>query len=156
MGFNLVTQHATIYDAGSEEFTGTTLAGIGQSVVGVFRNLEKTANRFVAVRSIKTCQNELLAAFQKLTSSSPPSQQQQGEGWTIEHSTAQHLLEEGRRKHAQGNSAWRLDLLVYQLYAPGEARCVVGGEDNADSKLLGIEQESAEEVVRKALARAQG
>jgi hypothetical protein len=150
MGFNLATRHATIFDAGTEEFTGTTLAGIGQSVVGVFRNLEKTANRFVAVRSIKTCQNELLAAFQK-----QGEEEGEGKGWTIGHSTVQHLLEEGRRKHAQGNGAWRLDLLVYQLYAPGEARCVVGGDDNADSKILGIEQESAEEVVRKALARSQ-
>ncbi|KAI0394678.1 NmrA-like family protein [Xylariaceae sp. FL0594] len=149
MGFDIPARRATIYDAGTEAFTGTTLAGIGQSVVGVLRNPAETANRFVQVRSIKTCQNELLAAFKKLTT--------EEDEWTITHSTAHQLLVDGCRKHAQGDGGWVLDLLVYQMYAPGEARCVVGSSDEedglADSRVLGIAQESAEEVVRKALDR---
>ncbi|KAK5634404.1 hypothetical protein RRF57_010117 [Xylaria bambusicola] len=145
MGFNIAERHATIFDAGTEEFTGTTLEGIGQSVVGVLQHPAETANRFVKVRSIQTCQNKLLAAFQKATK----GQQRQ---WEIERSTAQRTLEEGRGKHAQGLGGWILDLLVYQLYAPGEARCVIAGAE--DSLLLGIKQESADEVVEKALRRA--
>lgn len=144
MGFNIAERRATIYDAGTEEFTGTTLEGIGQSVVGVLQYPAETANRFVKVRSIKTCQNELLAAFQKVT-------QEQQRQWEIERSTAQQTLEEGRSKHTQGLGGWILDLLVYQLYAPGEARCVVAAE--IDNALLGIRQESADEVVEKALSR---
>ncbi|KAJ3560506.1 hypothetical protein NPX13_g9279 [Xylaria arbuscula] len=144
MGFNITERRAIIHDTGTEEFTGTTLEGIGQSVVGVLQHPAETANRFVKVRSIKTCQNELLAAFQKAT--------QEGQRqWEIDRSTAQHMLEEGRGKHAQGQGGWLLDLLVYQLYAPGEARCVVKAEE--DNAILGIRQESADEVVEKALRR---
>ncbi|KAI3326748.1 NAD(P)-binding protein [Xylariaceae sp. AK1471] len=155
MGFNLATHHATIYDAGTEEFTGTTLSGIGQSVVGVFSHLAETANRFVKVRSIQTCQNELLAAFQKAAATST-STGTGGKEWEVEHSAVKQLLEEGRRKHAQGVRGWVLDLLVFQLYAPGEARCVVTkgekGEEQNDGPLLGVREESVDEVVGKALS----
>ncbi|KAI0972220.1 NmrA-like family protein [Xylaria arbuscula] len=146
MGFNVSERRATIYDAGTEEFTGTTLEGIGQSVVGVLQHPAETANRFVKARSIQTSQNELLAAFQKAT-----KDQRQ---WEIERSTAQQTLEDGRGKHAQGIGGWILDLLVFQLYAPGEARCIVASREDSDSPLLGIREESADEVVEKALSRA--
>ncbi|KAI1274084.1 NmrA-like family protein [Xylaria sp. FL0933] len=147
MGFNIAERRAIIYDDGTEEFTGTTLEGIGQSVVGVLQHPAETANRFVKARSIQTSQNELLAAFQRAAE----GQQRQ---WEIERSTAQQALEEGRAKHAQGTAGWILDLLVFQLYAPGEARCIVASKEDSDSPLLGIREESADEIVEKALARA--
>ncbi|KAI1737620.1 NmrA-like family protein [Xylaria scruposa] len=145
MGFNVAERRATIYDAGTEEFTGTTLEGIGQSVVGVLQRPAETANRFVKVRSIQVSQNALFEAFQKATKE---------EKWEVERSTTQKLLEEGRKKHAQGLNAWRLDLLVFQLYAPGEARCIVASRDDSDNLLLGVREESVDEIVEKALSRA--
>lgn len=148
MGFNIAERRATIYDAGTEEFTGTTLEGIGQSVVGVLQNPAETANRFVKVRSIQTSQNALLAAFQRKAA------EQQQPQWEIERSTAQQTLADGRKKHAEGTGGWILDLLVYQLYAPGEARCIVASREDADSPLLGVREETADEVVEKALSRS--
>ncbi|KAI0445385.1 NmrA-like family protein [Xylaria telfairii] len=145
MGFRVAERRATIYDAGTEEFTGTTLEGIGQSVVGVLQHPGETANRFVKVRSIQTSQNELLAAFQRATKE---------EKWEVERSTAQQTLEDGREKHAQGIGGWVLDLLVFQLYAPGEARCIVASREASDNPLLGVREESVDEVVEKALSRA--
>ncbi|KAI0142223.1 NmrA-like family protein [Xylariaceae sp. FL1272] len=141
MGFNVNTQTATIFDDGAEEFTGTTLEGIAQSVVGVLSHPAATKNRFVKVRSIQVSQNTLLAAFQSVS----------GKEWTVERSTAKEVLEEGRRKHQQGLGGWILDLLVFQLFSPGEKRCIVASLDGSDNKLLGVRGESAEEVVRKAL-----
>ncbi|KAI1113961.1 NmrA-like family protein [Nemania sp. NC0429] len=152
MGFNIAERRATIYDAGTEEFTGTTLEGIGQSVVGVLRRPAETANRFVKVRSIQTSQNALLAAFQRQTAAGQGQGQGQGQ-WEIEHSTAQQSLERGRKKLAGGKGGWILDLLVYQLYAPGEARCIVASREDADSSLLGVREETVDEVVGKALSR---
>ncbi|KAI0543683.1 NmrA-like family protein [Xylaria curta] len=146
MGFNVSERRATIYDAGTEEFTGTTLEGIGQSVVGVLQHPTETANRFVKVRSIQVSQNALLAAFQKKAT--------EEEKWEVERSTAQQTLEDGRKKHAQGLNGWVLDLLVFQLYAPGEARCIVASRDDSDNLLLGVREESVDEVVEKALSRA--
>jgi ribosomal protein L12E/L44/L45/RPP1/RPP2 len=173
MGFNIAERHATIYDAGTEEFTGTTLEGIGQSVVGVLSHPAETANRFVKVRSIQTSQNELLEAFEKVTttttsatttnnnSTTNTAEEKEGEKeekeegdkkWQVSHSTAQQLLVDGRKKHAEGGGrGWVLDLLVFQLYAPDEARCVVASSrEESDSPLLGVREESADEVVEKA------
>ncbi|KAI0479679.1 NmrA-like family protein [Xylaria cf. heliscus] len=147
MGFNIAERRATIYDAGTEEFSGTTLEGIGQSVVGVLQHPGETANRFVKVRSILTSQKALLAAFERAT-------KKEEKRWEVESSTAQQTLEDGRDKHARGVGGWVLDLLVFQLYAPGEARCVVGDEGDLDSPLLGVREESVDEVVEKALSRA--
>ncbi|KAI8629978.1 NmrA-like family protein [Xylariaceae sp. FL1651] len=143
MGFNIASRRATIYDAGTEEFTGTTLAGIGQSVVGVLRRPGETANRFVRVRSIQVSQNTLLEAFQRATG---------GAEWEVERASAAQVLEDGRKKHREGAGGWVLDLLVYQLYAPGEARCVVAASrEESDAPILGVEEETADEVVEKAL-----
>ncbi|RWA04513.1 hypothetical protein EKO27_g10597 [Xylaria grammica] len=115
----------------------------------------ETANRFVKVLSIQTSQNKLLAAFERATTAEGEGGERKEEKqWEIERSTAQRALEEGRVKHAQGLGAWRLDLLVFQLYAPGEARCIVASRADSDSALLGVREESAYEVVEKALARA--
>ncbi|PKS09328.1 hypothetical protein jhhlp_003942 [Lomentospora prolificans] len=142
MGFNIATRTAIIYDDGNEAFTGTTLQGIGQSVVGVLQHPEETANRFVRVLSIKTTQNQLLAAFKEAT----------GTEWEVQRSTTAALLESGRKKKAQGSGGWVLDLVVAQLLEQGEARCVVAPSwEESDSGLLGVGHETAHGIVAKAL-----
>ncbi|KAL1301938.1 hypothetical protein AAFC00_002397 [Neodothiora populina] len=142
MGFGVATCSAIIYDDGTEQFTGTTLAGIGQAVVGVLNNPEHTANRFVKVRSIQTCQNELLNAFQIAT----------GRRWTIQYSTTKNLLESGRDKLHHGDRGWVLELAVAQLFDAGKARCVVApSREESDADLLGIVEETAQDVVSRIL-----
>lgn len=142
MGFDTTTHTATIYDSGTELFTGTTLAGIGQAVVGVLQHPEETANRFVKVLSIKTCQNELLRAFETVSE----------RAWTVHRATTAALLERGRAKHRAGDKGWVLDLVVAQLYEEGEGRCVVAdGWEASDGGVLGVREEDEEGVVRKAL-----
>lgn len=142
MGFNIASNTAIIYDSGTEHFTGTTLHGIGQSVAGVLQNPAETANRFVMVRSIKTCQNEILEAFESAT----------GKKWAVRRSTTKELFEEGRRKKAEGDRGWVLDLVVGQLFDVGVGRCVLAGErGESDSGLLGVGEETVGGVVAKAL-----
>lgn len=142
MGFDIANFSAIIYDKGEEHFTGTTLEGIAQSVVGVLQHPEETANRFVKVLSIKTCQNELLQAFQHVT----------GREWDVRRSTTRALKESGRAKHQAGDKAWILDLVVAQLLDEGQARNVVASSrEESDSELLGVAVETAEQVVAKAL-----
>lgn len=145
MGFNVNEHSATIYDNGEEDFTGTTLKGIAQSVVGVLTHPEETRNRFVKVRSIKTCQNKLLRAFQHVA----------GKQWVVQKSTTKALMETGRKKRADGSSGWILDLVVAQLYDEGEARCVVAPRrSESDADLLGVAAETEEQVAIKALGLA--
>ncbi|KAB5554506.1 NmrA-like family protein [Coniochaeta sp. 2T2.1] len=142
MGFNLPARSAIIYDSGTEYFSGTTLEGIGQSVVGVLQRPEETKNRFVRVMSIKTSQNELLAAFEEVT----------GQKWEIRRDGTERLLESGRSKYREGQPGWVLELVVTQLFQEEEGRGrVADGREETDSELLGVREEGPEEVVRKAL-----
>lgn len=143
MGFDITNSSVVIYDKGEENFTGTTLEGIGQSVVGVLQYPEETANRFVKVLSIKTCQKDLLRAFEKVT----------GKTWKVEQSTTDAVLERGRKGRNEGHKGWVLDLVVAQLYDDGEARCVVAPtREQSDDELLGVVLEDIEQIVSKAVA----
>ncbi|OTA64099.1 NAD(P)-binding protein [Hypoxylon sp. EC38] len=141
MGFDVQKRSVIIYDDGTEEFTGTTLEGIGQAVVGVLKHPEETANRFVKARSIQTCQNQLLDAFQRVS----------GQSWEVRCGSTKELLESGRKKHQAGLGGWVLELVVYQLFAPGEARCIVASKEESDAELLEMKDESPEDIAQKVL-----
>ncbi|KAF7178044.1 hypothetical protein CNMCM7691_006702 [Aspergillus felis] len=143
MGFDVARCSAIIYDSGTERFTGTTLDGIGQSVVGVLQHSDETANRFVKAQSIITCQNELLEAFQSAT----------GKQWEVQQASTHALMENGKRKFQEGVSGWILDLAVTQLFDEGQSRCLLAqSREESDADLLGIAQESPAQVAAKALA----
>ncbi|OIW23591.1 NAD(P)-binding protein [Coniochaeta ligniaria NRRL 30616] len=142
MGFDVVKREAVIYDSGTEEFSGTTLEGIGQAVVGVLSHPEETRNRFVRVMSVKTCQNELLEAFEGVT----------GVKWEVRRDTTGRLLESGREKNREGRPGWVLELVVTQLFQEGEGRGLVARtREETDSDLLGVREESVRDVAIKAL-----
>lgn len=145
MGFDVKKNVAVIYDKGTEEFTGTTLEGIGQSVVGVLQHLDETANRFVTVMSIRTSQNTLLEAFKAATDGP----------WEVQRSTTKALKESGIRKMEAKTGGWTLDLAVVQLLEEGEARCLVAPSwAESDSGLLGVRELTPDEVVAKVLQKA--
>ncbi|KAI0178859.1 NAD(P)-binding protein [Hypoxylon sp. FL1284] len=142
MGFDARNHNAIVYDDGTEEFTGTTLEGIGQAVVGILKHPDETKNRFVKARSIQTCQKHLLHAFQQAT----------GKTWNVRRSSSKDLLESGRKKHQEGIGGWVLELVIFQLYDPGEARCIVASKEDSDVELLEMTEETPESVVKKVLS----
>lgn len=144
MGFHVEGRQAIIYDEGTERFTGTTLEGIGQAVVGVLQHSDKTVNRFVKVMSILTCQNELLEAFQSATESE----------WEVQRWSSQALKKSGQTKFQAGIRGWVLEMVVAQLFDQGEARCLVAPSRGvSDSDMLGVPEESPLEVVKKVMKR---
>jgi hypothetical protein len=145
MGFDFAHRSAIIYDQGSKPFTGVTLAGIGQSIVGILQNPDETANRHLRVQSIQTCQNDILTAFETAT----------GEAWKVERSTSVELLARGRAKKENGEGGWILDLVVGQLYEEETANSVVVGKEESDNDLLGVVEENLMDVVKEILADVQ-
>lgn len=142
MGFDVKTHRAIIYDSGTDRFTGTTLSGIGQAVVGTLLNPSATVNRFLAVQSICTNQNELLSAFEKATCKK----------WEVERQTTEALIESGKEDFKTGAGMWRLKLAVATLYDVGESRGMVAKtREDSDAELLGVKEESADEIVAKLL-----
>lgn len=142
MGFDVSTNTAIIYDAGTETFTGTTIQGITQAVIGVFQHPDETANRVVKVRSVQTCQQELLTAFREATP---------GKEWKVRHETVANLIKRGRAKREEG-LPWHLDLAVAQLYEEGKARSVLVSKEDSDNDVVGIRDETVAEIVAKVLS----
>ncbi|KAH8657986.1 hypothetical protein BX600DRAFT_468487 [Xylariales sp. PMI_506] len=58
---NLAESSPALFDGGDVPFNATTLASVGDAVVGILTHLEETKNRAVRVRDIETTQNKLLA-----------------------------------------------------------------------------------------------
>ncbi|KAI1465459.1 uncharacterized protein F4812DRAFT_124472 [Daldinia caldariorum] len=139
MGFDVRNRRAIIYDKGTEEFTGTTLEGIGQAIAGTLKNPVKTANLFLKVRSIQTSQNLLLDAFQMVT----------GGPWDVRYNTSKGRFRLSQEMFKAGVNGWILDLLVYCLYTPGEPCCIISPRDESDSDLVRVREESALEVASK-------
>ncbi|KAL8285626.1 hypothetical protein RB597_002610 [Gaeumannomyces tritici] len=156
MGFDVPAKTATLYDGGARQFTGTTLEGIGRAVAGVLRRPDATANRHVRVRSAQTCQRELLAAFRAATATVTADDRE----WEVREASAAAVLERGRAKRRDGVPGWTLDLAVAQLYMEeseeeeeegARRRCFVASREESDNELLGVREESVNEIVAKAL-----
>jgi hypothetical protein len=142
MGFDVENHQAIIYDSGTEKFTGTTLSGIGQAVVGTLRNPSVTANRVLAVQSICTNQNELLSALETAT----------GKQWRVERQTTEELIRSGKEDYSNEVGMWRLKLAVATLYDVGQSRGMVAKtREESDADILGVEEESARAIVAKLL-----
>lgn len=142
IGFDIRNRSALIYDSGTEPFTAVTLDGLGQAVVGVLQNPAEAANRFVKVRSVQTCQNEILGAFERAT----------GCKWSVQQLTTRELHEAGKRKKEGGDMAWVADLVAMQMYEAGAGRSLVASSwEESDGPLLGVVEETVDQVVEKAM-----
>ncbi|THZ93226.1 NAD(P)-binding protein [Aureobasidium pullulans] len=121
MGFDISKHEAIIYDQGKERFT---------------------VNRFLKVQSIQTCQNELLDAFERIT----------GEKWKVARLTSKELIEKGKEENKACVGGWVLKLAVSHLYDVGQGRGMVApSRKESDAELLGVKEESAEDIVAKLL-----
>lgn len=65
---DLTSPTPEIYDGGNRKFSTTTLAGVGQAIAGVLKNLDATRNKAVFVESAEVSQKELLAIAGKQVS----------------------------------------------------------------------------------------
>jgi uncharacterized protein YbjT (DUF2867 family) len=99
--FNINMHTAQIYDGGNRRFSISTLRQIGNAVVNVLSKPEETANRVIYVHSFTVSQNEILAAFEKIT----------GEKWAVTESTTEAAVKEGVDMFAKGNFSGLLLLL---------------------------------------------
>ncbi|KAF4434843.1 Isoflavone reductase like P3 [Fusarium acutatum] len=143
-GINLKAKTAEILDDGHAKFTATTRDGVGQAVVGILSHPEETANRIVYISSTELSLNEILEAEQKLVGN---------EGWKVTHvktdeeiAKAQKIVATATEMMPRMMATGRLGLAVNvqeRFDANFEKRGIL------DNELLGVPQESIEEVVAR-------
>ena len=156
-GINTSERKATIYtDSGS--FNSSTLPQVGLGIARLLglpltdpsnsrASLEHYANNFVYISSFLTSQSELFAAAQKATDTKEAD-------WTVHKSTIEAWIKQGREGMAKGDFRAGAGL-TYAMYM-GEG---TGGnyETKAaeDRKVLGLKEESVDEVVARSIAAGQ-
>ncbi|KAJ6438252.1 oxidoreductase CipA-like [Purpureocillium lavendulum] len=143
---NFASDTPSFYDGGDRPFSTTTLATIGQAVIGVLRHFEETKNRVVFVRDLVTTQRKVLTIAQRLA----PERK-----WTPVTVNTADLAAASEEKYANGDFSLEASIgfLMRAIFAEGYGSVF----DKVDNELLGIAGKTdadLEDLVRTALAGA--
>ncbi|KAH8654053.1 isoflavone reductase family protein-like protein CipA [Tricladium varicosporioides] len=133
-----------IYDGGDRIFSTTTLASVGDAVVGVLSHPEETKDRFVFVEDIKTSQNKLLEMAKKIA----PEKK-----WEPVQLDTAELEKKSNEALAKGD--YSMGTMIPYLFRAIFAEGYGGRFDKTDNELLGIKgktEAEVEEVLRKAMS----
>ncbi|KAK5075489.1 hypothetical protein LTR64_001696 [Lithohypha guttulata] len=144
IGVDIRNRKARLIDGGEERFSATILKDIGTAVRGILRRPHETRNRMCHVRSVETCQREILGVCQR-------ELREMGDPWDVESVDGKEMYERGREAFARGERNGMVDILVAQLFQRGAKRSIVVEREESDNDLLGVREKSIEEVVREVL-----
>ena len=138
MGFDLTNHRATIFGAGNDGWSTTTLSSIGLAVKNAMLLPAETANDYLYVSSFTVSQNDVVDTLEKI----------QGVTYTIERVDAEKQREEGMQKMANGDFSGVMQLIRY-------INCIAGhGGDYAKFRessngLLKLPEEHLETTLRR-------
>ncbi|TVY63671.1 Isoflavone reductase-like protein PCBER [Fusarium oxysporum f. sp. cubense] len=126
---------ATLWDGGNTEFSTTTLASIGQAVVGVLTHPEETKDRAVYIHDTVLTQNKLLEIARELNP---------GKKWTVKEAKIDDATAASDAKIAQGIIDWpTLSAYLYRcLFDPAS----VPKYPKLDNELLGVKGVTDEQL----------
>ncbi|KAL3483244.1 hypothetical protein BJX62DRAFT_249661 [Aspergillus germanicus] len=145
LGYDIASQTATIWDAGESKFTMTNQKQLGDSVISVLKCPHATANQYLYVSSVETSQREVLAAFERATTSS----------WTVVSTTTEAEVDEATKKLGQGDFSGALTLVRATAFSNLPA---LGANYAKDRKLandlLGLKGESVQETIDRVVKAA--
>lgn len=107
-------------------------------MLAVLERPEATANKYLAVSELKTTQNEVLAAAERI----------QGVKYQVSHISSEELLRSGDERFAKGDHMGFVDFLEAHLYGDGAGHAVVTDSDNA---ILALERSNLDDVLKSIL-----
>jgi hypothetical protein len=134
-----------LFDGGDNVFSATTLASVGQAVVGVLRHPEETRNRFVYVKDIDISQNMLLGLAKKID-----AEKVWKEPIILSTADMEKASNESLAK-GQITPSVMMAYLFRVLFGPAEYG---GCFANVDNELLGVKGKTmndVEDILRKAM-----
>jgi uncharacterized protein YbjT (DUF2867 family) len=136
LGFDVKSRTATIYNDGTTKFVGTELDQIGQFVVAVLQNPEKTKNKVCRIGTAVTSQQEILSYYEKKSGNLK---------WTVKHATTQDLADKSNQEFAKGNNR--------QAVIHGLSTLIFSGNCayQLDEDLLGVHPISLEQIIDRTL-----
>ncbi|KAI9790636.1 MAG: hypothetical protein M1816_004969 [Peltula sp. TS41687] len=134
VGFIINTKERKVelYDGGENQFSATTVAGVGKAIVGVLTHYEETKNRAVAIQEALVSQKQLLKIAQKITNTTDDQ-------WEIKVTETAPLEEaayEELKKESPNALLWIYNLIKRAVFAEGYG----GRFDKVDNELLGLKE----------------
>ncbi|KAH7193799.1 uncharacterized protein B0J16DRAFT_336021 [Fusarium flagelliforme] len=132
--FDFSQPEVTIWDEGNVEFSTTTLASVGDAVVGVLNHPEETKNRIVYVQDTVLTQNKFLEL----------AKQASGKEWKVKHVKIDDVTAKSDENVAKGIFDWPT-LAPYLFRAIFDENSVPKFE-KLDNELLGIKGVTEEQV----------
>ena len=132
-----------IYDGGDIPFSATSLASVGQGVVGILEHPDETKNRDVYIEDIKITQNKLL----ELAKKAAPEKK-----WEPVSASLDELIKTSDEKLAAGDYSVILNYILRALYDPSYGSAF----EKVDNELLGIKGKTdadVEAIWKKVLAQ---
>ncbi|CAG7555897.1 unnamed protein product [Fusarium equiseti] len=132
--FDFSQPELTIWDEGNVEFSTTTLASVGDAVVGVLTHPEETKNRIVYVQDTVLTQKRILELAKEAT----------GKEWKVKHAKIDDVTAKSDENIAKGIIDWPT-LAPYLFRAIFDEKSVPKFE-KLDNELLGIKGVTEEQV----------
>jgi hypothetical protein len=129
-----------VVDSGNEPYSTSSLSFVGKAVAAILKKPEETANRYLNIAGITTTQNEVLKIVEQVT----------GDKFDVSHASSAEIEKIGDEKIVKGDFSAFGNYLEQFLFADGAGNALKGDENAA--RLLGLDEESLEDVIKSALA----
>ncbi|KAK4502383.1 hypothetical protein PRZ48_005808 [Zasmidium cellare] len=136
---HLSQRKAEILDDGTAKWSASTLGQIGEATARILRRPDVTANRMIYIQSFLVSQNEVVAAFERVT----------GAKWEVKKYESKKYLEEEGRKAKEGD----LEAVENLVWLVGTVEGDWTGKKDFAMKELGLGEEDLERVVRRTVER---
>jgi len=141
LGFDLKNKKATLFDGGNNLFHTTTLASIGQSVVGALSHSSATENKPLRVHDFFTTQKDILSILEAELGP-----------FTVEEVVVPQLIEQCNAGLARGEFTPANIFGLVQAYVFGAEGSSARWPENDDSVFLGLPKLNIKEAIKKVLA----
>ncbi|KAF2155169.1 NAD(P)-binding protein [Myriangium duriaei CBS 260.36] len=138
--FDISASRATIWDDGDAPFTLTNVEQLQRAVISTLERPARTENKNLYVASVRTTQNEILAALEKETATK----------WSVQRTTTQAEISAGQEALKNGDFSGVLKLVRGTSFAniPG-LRADYTRDETLANELLGLSMETVDETVAR-------
>ncbi|KAI9675320.1 MAG: hypothetical protein M1817_001223 [Caeruleum heppii] len=157
-GIDIPARKARVCDGGTNAFAATTVAQVGRAIARLLSlpvqasspsspSLSDYKNKFIYISSFSVSQNDMLAAVQRATGTTPSE-------WTVTDIPVDEFIQDGRDKFAKGDRMGMINVLYGATFKRGLGD-QYHGRELANEK-LGLKEEDLDEVVQRVVKEVEG
>ena len=142
LGFDLSKHSATLYNAGQNAISGTTLPHIGQAVVAILHHFSQAKNKRLFIADATFTQQQALTLLEKHT----------GSEWTKKQMSSADLVKQSGESFAKGEMMNGVISSLLSVVYDGQGASDFQGKTS--NKSLGVAITPLEEIIKEAVGRS--